>query len=317
MRGKNIKHSKIRNTGLLYEFLIRQITAEVLNKTSRSSAIKIVKKRFNENTELGKELALYNILINKKFTSDSKADYFINEVIKCRVNLNNSNLKREKYNLVKELKESYDLGKFLSSKVENFRVYASIFKLFEFNDSLSPELKTESFFNLIEHVTTKPDTIKLSETMMNNAMANEDLRIITYKTLLEKFNAKYTKLNYPQKSLLRTYINNVSNTNSLKEYIEKVKESIEVYTPRINKLGCNVLPTFTNFINIQLPKIIKSDDLVERLKDNKILVKGSYNHPMLKNSIRVTVPDKKNMKIFYDRIKNMVCTPRGVIESQH
>jgi histidinol-phosphate aminotransferase len=101
------------------------------------------------------------------------------------------------------------------------------------------------------------------------------------------------------------------------EYIEKVKESIEVYTPRINKLGCNVLPTYTNFINIQLPNIIKSDDLVEGLKRNKILVKGSYNHPMLKNSIRVTVPDKKNMKIFYDRIKNLVCTPRGVIESQH
>ena len=93
---QKVKHNKIRNTGLLFEFLLRQITSDVLNKTN-NKAIKIVKHRFNENTELGKELVLYSILINKKFNSDRKADYFINEVIKERQNLNNSILKREKY----------------------------------------------------------------------------------------------------------------------------------------------------------------------------------------------------------------------------
>ena len=57
------KHNKIRNTGLLYEFLLRQITADVLNKDDKSKALSIVKSRFNENTELGKELALYSIII--------------------------------------------------------------------------------------------------------------------------------------------------------------------------------------------------------------------------------------------------------------
>ena len=91
MRNK-LKHSKVRNTGLLYEFLLRQITADVLNKNGKSKAVQIVKEKFNENTELGKELALYNIIIGKKFSSDKKADYFINEVIKQRNNLNNSTL---------------------------------------------------------------------------------------------------------------------------------------------------------------------------------------------------------------------------------
>ena len=221
MRNK-IKHTKFRNTGLLYEFLLRQLTADVLSDKG-NSVVKIVKKRFNENTELGKELALYNILLNKKFTSDKKADYFVNEVISARSNLNNSELRREKYNLINELKDTFNINKLFSSKIKNYKIYASIYKLFEYNNSLSPDDKTESHFSLVEHITTKKNTISLSENINKKLLpADEDLRILTYKTLLEKFNHKYTKLNLPQKSLLRAYINNVSNTNSLKEFIEKV-----------------------------------------------------------------------------------------------
>ena len=156
---RKVKHNKIRNTGLLFEFLLRQITSDVLNKNS-GHAVKIVKEKFNENTELGKELALYNILINKKFKSDSKADYFINEVMKARYDLNNSRLRRERYNLIKEIQSNYNLQKFMSSKVPNYKTYASIFTLFEYKSSLSPDQKTESFFNIVEHVTTNDNSIK-------------------------------------------------------------------------------------------------------------------------------------------------------------
>jgi|ETNvirenome_6_85_1030632.scaffolds.fasta_scaffold44849_2 hypothetical protein len=215
---RKVKHNKLRNTGLLFEFLLRQITSDVLNKIDGSKAVAIVKKKFNENTELGKELALYNIIINKKFSDDRKADYFINEVINERHKLNNASLRREKYNLIKTISEHYDLQKFISSKVDNYKIYASAFKLFEYYNSLSPDEKTESHFNLVEHITTTNE-IKLSETM-TQLPDDEDLRILTYKTLLEKFNQKYSNLNSPQKNLLKAYINNVSNTNSLKEYIE-------------------------------------------------------------------------------------------------
>ena len=100
---RKVKHNKIRNTGLLYEFLLRQITLDVLKNTNTSKAVDMIKKRFNENTELGKELALYNILSTRKFKDDKKAEYFINEVIKSRHKLNNSTLKRERYNLIKNI----------------------------------------------------------------------------------------------------------------------------------------------------------------------------------------------------------------------
>ena len=251
---RKIKHIKVRNTGLLFECLLRQITSDVLSSDDNSGAVRILKQKFNENTELGKELALYNILINKKFTSDKKAEYFINEVIDSRSKLNSSSLKREKYNLIKEIQDSYDIKKFLSSKINNYKVYASTYKLFEYSKSLSPEEKTESFFNLVEHVTTTSENVKLSNTIVEKLPNDEDLRILTYKTLLEKFNAKYSKLNLPQKSLLRAYINNVSGTNSLKEYIEKV---VPVIKKDLTKYSKNLKD---KVVKIKLKEAIKSID---------------------------------------------------------
>ena len=265
---RKIKHNKIRNTGLLFEFLLRQITSDVLNKNN-GKAVKIVKEKFNENTELGKELALYNILITKKFKSDSKADYFINEVMKARSDLNNSTLRRERYNLIKEIQSNYNLQKFMSSKVPNYKTYASIYTLFEFNKSLSPDQKTESFFNIVEHVTTEEKNIKLSETV-KTLPDDEDLRILTYKTLLEKFNQKYTKLSAAQKNLLREYINNVSNTNSLKDTLKQiVKELKQDLKQHSKNLKDKV-------VKIKMTEAIKSINEFCGLDDKSNVVKDEY-----------------------------------------
>jgi len=265
---RKVKHNKIRNTGLLFEFLLRQITSDVLNKDQNSKAVSIVKQRFSENTELGKELALYNILITKKFKSDSKADYFINEVMKTRSDLNNSILRREKYNLIKEIQSNYNLQKFMSSKVPNYKVFASIYKLFEYN-TLSPDEKTESFFNIVEHVTTEDSNIRLSETV-KTLPDDEDLRILTYKTLLEKFNQKYTKLSGAQKNLLREYINNVSNTNSLKDtlkhIVSELKKDLKQHSKNLKD----------KVVKIKMTEALKSIDKFCGLNDKSNVVKDEY-----------------------------------------
>jgi len=265
---RKVKHNKIRNTGLLFEFLLRQITSDVLNKNN-GQAVNIVKDKFNENTELGKELALYNILITKKFKSDSKADYFINEVLKARSDLNNSRIRREKYNLIKEIQSNYDLQKFMSSKVPNYKTYASIYTLFEYKNSLSPDQKTESFFNIVEHVTTNDKSIKLSETVQT-LPDDEDLRILTYKTLLEKFNSKYTKLSGAQKNLLREYINNVSNTNSLKdtlrEIVKGLKQDLKTHSKNLKD----------KVVKIKMQEAIKSINKFCGIDDKSDVVKDEY-----------------------------------------
>jgi len=265
---RKVKHNKIRNTGLLFEFLLRQITSDVLNKDN-GQAVKIVKEKFNENTELGKELALYNVLITKKFKSDTKADYFINEVMKARSDLNNSVLRRERYNLIKEIQSNYNLQKFMSSKVPNYKTYASIYTLFEYNKSLSPDQKTESFFNIVEHVTTDEKSIKLSETV-RTLPDDEDLRILTYKTLLEKFNQKYTKLSGAQKNLLREYINNVSNTNSLKDTLKEIvkglKEDLKQHSKNLKD----------EVVKIKMTEALKSINEFCGLNDKSNVVKDEY-----------------------------------------
>ena len=265
---RKVKHNKIRNTGLLFEFLLRQITSDVLNENN-GTAVKIVKEKFNENTELGKELALYNVLITKKFKSDSKADYFINEVMKARNDLNNSVLRRERYNLIKEIQSNYNLQKFMSSKVPNYKTYASIYTLFEYDKSLSPDQKTESFFNIVEHVTTNDNSIKLSETV-RTLPDDEDLRILTYKTLLEKFNQKYTKLSGAQKNLLREYINNISNTNSLKDTLKEIvkglKEDLKQHSKNLKD----------EVVKIKMTEALKSINKFCGLNDKSDVVKDEY-----------------------------------------
>ena len=276
---RKLKHNKIRNTGLLYEFLIRQVTADALSKLDNIKGVNIIKQRFNERTELGKELALYSILVNKKFNSDKKADYFINEVVSERKKLNSSILKREKYNFIKEVKNHYNLEKFMSSKIKNYKIYASIYKLFEYIESISPEEKTEAHFNLIEHVTTKEENIKLSETV-KGLPDDEDLRILTYKTLLEKFNQKYSNLNYPQKSLLRAYINNISNVNSLKEYIQKVtpaiKKELKQHSHKLQDKVVQIklaesIKSIDKFCNPGKSKIVKDSVVIQTMRYMELL----------------------------------------------
>jgi len=234
------KHSKLRNTGLLFEFLLRQVTVDVLNKKKESPALKIIKKQFNEHTELGKELALYNLIVSKKFKSYKKADFFLSEVIRQRGRLNNTNLRREKYNLIASIKESYDVNQLFSSKVPNYKVFASVYKLFEGINEMGADEKTEIYFIIIENVTTL--THKKNKSYMPEEFKDKDLRILSYKTLLEKFNKKYTNLSDEQKHVLKEYISNISNTNNFSIFVEtqipKLKTKL---TKKVKKVKDKVL----------------------------------------------------------------------------
>ena len=212
------KHSKLRNTGLLFEFLLRQVTVDVLNKKKESPALKIIKSKFNENTEIGKELALYNLIMTKKFKSDKKADFFLSEVIRQRGRLNNATLRREKYNIIASIKESYDVNQLFSSKVPNYKVFASVYKLFEGINEMGADEKTESYFIIVENVTTVKHT--KNKSYIPEEFKDKDLRILSYKTLLEKFNKKYTNLSDEQKYVLKEYISNISNTNNFSSFVE-------------------------------------------------------------------------------------------------
>jgi hypothetical protein len=219
---KKIKHSKFKNTGFLFELLTRQITLEILNG-SQEKAKKIVVEFFSNGSELSKELRLYKLLIEEKYNSESKAEKFIDAILEARTKLDEQKLIKEKYNLVKSIKENFEIDSFLTSPVTNYRVLASIHKLFEAKKTDVSEVKDifDSKITLVEHISTsaiaalKQKEDKLVEDYKNQ---EKDLRLLTYKILVETFNKKYSNLNDVQKNLLREYINNVTNTSKFGEY---------------------------------------------------------------------------------------------------
>ena len=246
------KHSKLRNTGLLFEFLLRQVTVDVLNKKKESPALKIIKGKFNEHTELGKELALYNLIMTKKFKSDKKADFFLSEVIRQRGKLNNMNLRREKYNIIATIKESYDVNQLFSSKVPNYKVFASVYKLFEGINEMGADEKTESYFIIMENVTTLKHT--KNKSYIPEEFKDKDLRILSYKTLLEKFNKKYTNLSDEQKHVLKEYISNISNTNNFSIFVETQIPKLK------NKLNGKIKKVKDKVLKIKLQEAINCVD---------------------------------------------------------
>jgi len=222
---KKIKHSKVKNTGVLFELLVRQITLEVLNGDKTENAKNIVREFFAAGTELNKELRLYDLLLKEKYNSESKAEMFVDTVSQAHSKLNETKLSKEKYNLIKQINEKFELEQFLSSPITNYKVLASIYKVFESKKSQNYDIKDvfNSKVTLIENIIARPSvkTNKVEDTKLIESYKQQDkeLRLLTYKILVETFNKKYTNLDSKQKNLLKEYINNISNTSKFKDYI--------------------------------------------------------------------------------------------------
>ena len=230
-----IKHSKYRNTGILFELLTRQLTSDTISGGKQKS-LDFLKKHFNSKTELLKEYKIYHTLSTKKFKNESKANILMDTLIESHNKLNKSKLRREKYNLIKEIKENYDITNFFNSKINNYKVMASIFNLLE-NIKASPQSIVNSKVTLLEHITKQKS--KKNKNVVLEGYNNQDknTRLLTYKVLLEKFNNKYINLADNQKLLLKEYVNNVTNSPSLKLYIneeiKKVKKDLIKYSKKV------------------------------------------------------------------------------------
>ena len=230
MIPRTIKNNKLRCTGVLFELLVRQITSDTLAGKADSPAMHIMKTRFNTTTELGKELQLYHAFYGVKPLTESKAIAYIDVICKQRRRLNDKQLVQEKYELIKDIKAHYPLKEFLSSRDPNYVINASIYKTFmtEGTENLQESILNirdvaNARFTLVEHLA---GTFKSKKAAQAHASAiqeftqqSEDLRLITYNVLIEKFNTKYGNLNVAQKNLLREYINNITAVGTLRTYI--------------------------------------------------------------------------------------------------
>lgn len=280
---KKIKHSKFKNTGFIFELLVRQVTSEILS-SSKSVAEKILKEHFNSKKELSKELKLYQYLVNEKYNSETKAEKFIDTVCEARKRLDETKITKEKYNLIKTIKENYNIDEFIKSPISNYKALASIYKVFEVttsNEQYEPTEIVGARFTITENIINS--SIQNKDTKMKDAVMeeykriDEDLRAISYKILVESFNKKYKTLTAEQKGLLREYINNINNTGKLNEYVggEVVKLVMELkevgksVKDKVTKI--KLAETVSNLKKIKSAKRIKEEHLSAMMMTYELL----------------------------------------------
>lgn len=260
----NVKHNKIRNTGILFELLVRKITSDALENRNSDIAVKLMKEYFNSKTELGKELILYRSFFNAQQLSETKAFDLLNVIIEQRKKLNEIALNTQKYKLIKEIKNNYDLKEFLGARIPSYKVYASVYKVFdsvvnEIVDFDEIEGTVEAKFTIVEHLSGKITNkeIKNDTALFETVKAQEeDLRLLSYKILMEKFNEKYQGLNDRQKNLLREYINNVSNSATLRKCaVDECNKLITEIKLRLNTVQDKIVKIKLSEVVSQLEKI--------------------------------------------------------------
>ena len=280
---KKLKHSKYKNTGILFEMLVRKLTSETLS-SSKSVTIDIIKKYFGKNTELAKELHLYNTLVKEQFKSEAQALDYIRTVKATHLKLNQTTLRRQRYNLVKEISEKFVFSDLAKMHINNYKVLASINMLFEYQETDNPKQLMECKSVILSHgLITEQKTNKVKKDELLEAFESQpkDIRLLSYQMLVDKFNHKYSVLSESQKHLLNNYITNVNDTTALKEYIQTIIPTIKkdlasqaksitdpatkIKVSKLSEMLCNV-ETMKTIKESHILSLLRYFDLVDELK---------------------------------------------------
>ena len=278
-----IKHSKYKNTGILFELLVRQITTDTLD--GKDSPAKDILQKYFVKTELGREYKLYETLLKKTSLTETKANVVVSTLMESSLTLNRGAIKRQKYNLISEIQKHYDLNKFFNHQLPNYKVFAAFYTLLEISNStqpINPEHTINNKVTILEHLTAAQiQENKVRDELMDEfSNSDKDVRFIAYRMVLENFNTKYDSLNPNQKLILKEFITSVDNTPRLKEFyankIVEIKEELSL----LNSTTKNK---------------------VTKIKINEII---SILSPLAKNA-KVTDNDLVDLLQYYDLINEL------------
>ena len=263
---KRSTHSKLKNTGILFELLTRQITADTMIGVSDSPALKLVKEFFGPKQLLAKELMLYQTLTSEPFKTQEKANSLVNTTVKLRRGLDEKVLNENKYQLIREIKKHYDLQEFFKATVNNYKTYASIYRVFEGAGISQAAEIVKSRFTITEHIMRKKVVVEQEENQQY-LKESEDIRLLAYKLMHEKFNDKYSVLSAGQRNVLKEYINNISNTSELRTFI--INESGKLKNSLIKK-ATKVTDKITSIKLTEVISLLERNESIKRAKESHV-----------------------------------------------
>ena len=267
-----IKHSKYRNTGLIFELLIKQIASDTLNNRD-SAAVKIIKKHFTGKTALVREFKLYEFILKNRQVSQAKAETILSTITEISRKLDQTSLKNQKYDLISDIKENYNLNEFFAIQTPDYKALASLYCLLEAqnNDNLlDPQYLVNYKSTLLEHLTTqKQNAEDVKDTLIEEySKYDKDLKLLTFKILLEKFNDTYKDLLPEQKNILKEFITSVNSQTRLRNLVNE--ELLKIATA-VHKLSSKVKDQVVKIKLDEVSKAIQPLSNKERISDNHLV----------------------------------------------
>ena len=267
-----IKHSKYKNTGLIFELLVKQIAADTLDKKD-SAAVSILKNNFTGRTALVREFKLYEFILKNKSVSQSKAESIVSTIIEVGRTIDRKVLKKQKYSLIKEIKESYDLDEFFSISVKDYKPLAALFCLMEAHkvtDVIDPNFLVDNKTTILEHLTKEQQNKKaVRDTLIEEySKYDKDLKLLTFKILLEKFNSKYGTLLPEQKNILKEFITSVDSSTRLRNVVNEEFKKLKTV---LDKIKATVEDEIVSIKLQEITKAIKPVAKTKRVTDDHLV----------------------------------------------
>jgi len=267
-----IKHSKYRNTGLIFELLVKQVASDTLNNKD-SAAVSIIKEHYSGKTSLAKEFKLYEFISKNVNVSQSKAEAIVSTITEISRTINQKRLNKQKYALISDIKENYNLEDFFSIQVNNYKPLAALYCLLEAQNNtklIDPQILVNNKTTILEHLTSASQNKKdVKDTIIEDfSKYDKDLRLLTFKILLEKFNKKYIDLLPQQKNILKEFITAVNSGTRLRtivnEELAKIKKEV---TKMASKVSDKVVKIKLN----EIQKFIKPVSNKEKINDSHLV----------------------------------------------
>ncbi len=267
-----IKHNKLRNTGLIFELLVKQIAADTLSR-QESPAVSILKKYFTGTSALAKEFKLYEFISKNRNVSQNKAETILSTITEVSRKLNQAHLKEAKYNLVSDIKKSYDINEFFGIQVRDYKAFAALYCLLEAqnnSDLVDPQALVDNKTTILEHLTSNTQNEQdVKDTLIEEySKYDKDLRLLTFKILLEKFNSKYNELLPEQKNILREFITSVDSTARLRNVVNAELLKIQ---EEVSSLALKVKDEVVKIKLDEIAKTIKPLSNKERITDTHLV----------------------------------------------
>lgn len=267
-----IKHSKYKNTGLIFELLVKQIAADTLNN-KESEAVSIIKKHFTGKTALVREFKLYEFILKNKGIGQNKAETILSTITEISRKLDQKVLRKQKYDLISSIKEGYNIDEFFAIQTPDYKALASLYCLLEAqnNDQIVDPIHLVNFKStLLEHLTTKKqDKEEVKDTLIEEySKYDKDLKLLTFKILLEKFNENYKDLLPAQKNILKEFITSVNSQTRLRNIIN---EELDKISKEVSKLSSKVKDEVVKIKLDEVAKAIMPLTKKERITDNHLV----------------------------------------------